>query len=102
LAALVRSSDDAIIGKSPTGAVVFCNKAAERLYGYGAAEMLAAQSPQRRNAVITGPDCLGAEPAWPGPRPRDQLEAPNSQLLVAPVASCLVCDQAPTLGGEFL
>ena len=40
LAALVRSSDDAIIGKSPDGRVVFWNAAAERLYGYRAEEML--------------------------------------------------------------
>jgi PAS domain S-box-containing protein len=40
LAALVRSSDDAVIGKTPDGQVVFWNAAAERLYGYEAAEML--------------------------------------------------------------
>jgi PAS domain S-box-containing protein len=40
LAALVRSSDDAIIGKTLDGQVVFWNSAAERLYGYEAAEML--------------------------------------------------------------
>jgi PAS domain S-box-containing protein len=40
LSALVRSSDDAIIGKTPDGRVVFWNDAAERLYGYEAAEML--------------------------------------------------------------
>ncbi len=40
LSALVRSSDDAIIGKTPDGRVVFWNAAAERLYGYEAAEML--------------------------------------------------------------
>jgi PAS domain S-box-containing protein len=40
LAALVRSSDDAIIGNTPDGQVVFWNVAAERLYGYEATEML--------------------------------------------------------------
>jgi len=40
LAALVSSSDDAIIGKTLDGVVVFWNAAAERLYGYAAAEML--------------------------------------------------------------
>jgi PAS domain S-box-containing protein len=40
LAALARSSDDAIIGKTLDGRVVFWNAAAERLYGYGADEML--------------------------------------------------------------
>jgi two-component system, NtrC family, sensor kinase len=40
LAALVKCSDDAIIGKTPDGRVVFWNAAAERLYGYRAEEML--------------------------------------------------------------
>ena len=40
LTALVRSSDDAIIGKTPDGRVVFWNVAAERLYADEAAEML--------------------------------------------------------------
>ena len=40
LAALVRSSDDAMIGKAPEGQVVLWGGAAERLYGYQAAEML--------------------------------------------------------------
>jgi two-component system NtrC family sensor kinase len=40
LAAVVRSSNDAIIGKTPEGTVVFWNEAAERLYGYEAAEIL--------------------------------------------------------------
>jgi PAS domain S-box-containing protein len=40
LAALVRSSDCAIIGKTPDGHVLSWNAAAERLYGYRAEEML--------------------------------------------------------------
>jgi PAS domain S-box-containing protein len=40
LSALVKSSDDAIIAKTPDGQVVFWNAAAERLYGYAAAEMI--------------------------------------------------------------
>jgi PAS domain S-box-containing protein len=40
LAALVRSSNDAIIGKTVGGTVVFWNEAAERLYGYTAEEMV--------------------------------------------------------------
>jgi PAS domain S-box-containing protein len=40
LAALVRSSDDAIIGKTTTGIVVLWNEAAEALYGYKADEMI--------------------------------------------------------------
>jgi len=43
LAALVRSSNDAIIGKTVGGTVVFWNEAAERLYGYTAEEMLGRQ-----------------------------------------------------------
>jgi PAS domain S-box-containing protein len=40
LAALVRASNDAIIGKTTDGVVVFWNGAAERLYGYSADEMI--------------------------------------------------------------
>jgi PAS domain S-box-containing protein len=40
LAALVRSSDDAIIGKTCDGIVTYWNEAAERLYGYTSAEMV--------------------------------------------------------------
>jgi PAS domain S-box-containing protein len=43
LAALVRSSNDAIIGKTVDGMVVFWNEAAERLYGYTAEEMVGRQ-----------------------------------------------------------
>jgi PAS domain S-box-containing protein len=39
LSALVRSSNDAIIGKTTDGIVVFWNQAAEQLYGYRADEM---------------------------------------------------------------
>ena len=51
LAALVRSSDDAIIGKTPEGHVVFWNAAAERLYGYTASEILG-----REVAILIPPD----------------------------------------------
>src|SRR5664279_2772713 len=40
LAALISSSVDAIIGKTTDGVVLSWNAAAERLYGYSAAEML--------------------------------------------------------------
>ena len=51
LAALVRSSNDAIIGKTTDGTVVFWNAAAERLYGYDAEEMLG-----RDIALLIPPD----------------------------------------------
>jgi PAS domain S-box-containing protein len=40
LSAIVRSSNDAIIGKTTEGTVVFWNEAAEHLYGYEATEMI--------------------------------------------------------------
>jgi two-component system cell cycle sensor histidine kinase/response regulator CckA len=50
LAALVASSDDAIIGKSLDGTVTSWNSGAEQMYGYAAAEMLGANI-----SIIAGP-----------------------------------------------
>jgi len=57
LAALVRSSNDAIIGKTVGGIVVFWNEAAERLYGYTAEEMAG-----RPITVLVPPDRTGEFP----------------------------------------
>ena len=51
LAALVESSEDAIIAKSLDGTILAWNASAERMYGYSAAEMLG-----RNIAVIIPPD----------------------------------------------
>src|SRR5438105_4791363 len=40
LAAIVESSDDAILAKTPEGIITFWNRGAERLYHYSAAEAL--------------------------------------------------------------
>jgi len=51
LAALVESSDDAIIGTDPTGRVTDWNPAAGRIFGYSAAEMIG-----RPGKILIPPD----------------------------------------------
>ena len=58
LAAIVESSDDAIIGKTLDGVVTSWNEGAHRLFGYSATEMLG----QPISRLVPG-DRLGEEPA---------------------------------------
>ncbi len=57
LASIVESTDDAVIGKTLDGTVTSWNKAAERLYGYAAGEMVG-----RSVSVIIPPDMPGELP----------------------------------------
>src|SRR5690242_7374460 len=57
LAAIVASSDDAIIGKNLDGIVQSWNAAAERMFGYTAEEMIG-----RSITVLFPPDRLDEEP----------------------------------------
>jgi PAS domain S-box-containing protein len=58
LAAIVESSDDAIIGKDLNGIVTSWNQAAERIYGYSAEEMVG-----KPIAILVPPDRPDEEPA---------------------------------------
>ncbi|MHB8340787.1 MAG: PAS domain-containing protein [Mycobacteriales bacterium] len=59
LAALVNSSDDAIVGLTPDGTVVSWNGAAERIFGYRAQEMIG-----RDAAALLPPDRHGEVSGW--------------------------------------
>ncbi len=51
LAAIVESSDDAIVGKTLDGVILSWNAAAERMYGFAAEEVLG-----RRISLIVPPE----------------------------------------------
>ncbi len=56
LAAIVESSDDAILSKSPTGEILSWNSAAQRLYGYSADEVIG-----KSIRILIPPDRAGEE-----------------------------------------
>lgn len=58
LAAIVESSEDAIIGCTLSGFVTIWNRGAERLFGYSAEEVIG--QPTITNARLNWPDELGA------------------------------------------
>lgn len=57
LAAIVESSDDAIIGKDMEGKIISCNRGAERLFGYACGELIG-----KPMSVLCPPDARDEEP----------------------------------------
>ena len=67
LAAIVGSADDAIIAKDLNGIIQSANAAAERVFGYSAAELVG-----RPVRMLIPPDRQGEEDRHPGATPRRQ------------------------------
>ena len=59
LAAIVESSDDAIIGKDLRGIIVSWNKGAEKIYGYSAEEVI-----DKSISILVPPDCIDEVPGF--------------------------------------
>lgn len=102
LAAIIDSSDDAIISKSLEGVVTSWNRGAERIFGYTASEMIG-----RSISVLIPEDRAGEEPEILNRLQRgervDHFEtirrAKNGQLLHVSVTISPVCDPSGVIVG---